>query len=576
MTDTMTRLTLKAADEHAVSVPCRAEAWLAGACLTRAWSINGCVELDLPVSGVVQIRVCSGIAYDAVTMAFDPAVGNTSRNVVLRRRFDAKAGGWYGGDCFRHVWQPACEESRILTDDSRKGLAEGLDFRLLTPPWDAHETWLSAAAISQRCATATSEGLALGWGLETPKGPIIEPDGQSTGNAHTYGHGWAIGLSDLSAGPHFFATGPNFPVIQEIHRQGGIVGCAHPARSQLHHGILTAGCACELPFDFLSGAGYDALDVLGPATDDPATAERVWWALLNLGYRVTATANSGSSASGDVPPGRFRTYVQMTGGFSWRGLIDGIRCGACIASSGPFVLCDIDGAGPGSEFSSDGRVRRLTLQAWSGAGPNEHLVVVQIIRNGEIIQVWNLATQKLRLWQGIFEIQEKHFAWYAVRVISSAMDSDGTSSSQTAREVAIANPIYFLPPDFTRPTPAFARLQVRVTDTADREVPCKVTAWMGEKIVSVQNVPMGYTRMDMPAGARLIFESAGFAPETRSAFSDSPLSDYCRDLSLAHVAQDAAAVWREMQGLLNNIDLPVRLFRTYAFKNAALSADQKT
>jgi len=446
-------------------------------------------------------------------------------------------------------------------------VAEGLDFMLLTPPWDEHDTWLTAAELTQRCQEAAPTGLALGWSLETPKCPIAEPEGEISGNAHTHGHGWAVGLSDLAAGSAFFTTGPNYPIIQEIHRQGGMVGCAHPARVFLRQGRLSAGWATELPFDFLSGAGYDAMDVLGPAADDPATAERVWWELLNMGYRVAATANAGGRAGDDLSPGRFRTYVHVPGEFTWRGLIEGFSRGACVASSGPFVLFDIDGEGPGRECPANGATRRATLRAWSGALPDEHLVAVQVVRNGEMVQAWNLASQNLRAWEGSFEVRENRFAWYAVRVISSTGDPDGTLAQRLARGLAVTSPIYFLPPGFARPAPAIARYHVRVTDTADRDVPCKVIARMNGQQVGSLDLPVGHTIIEFPAGAQLTFGAPGFAPEKRSAFRGSPVGDYCRDLTMAHLSQNASDVWRDMQRLLNRIDLTVRLFRLYDFSN---------
>jgi hypothetical protein len=563
----MTRFMLTVSDETGVAVPCRAEAWRDGACLTRVWSTTGRVEINVAAGDPVQIWVRSGIARDAVLFAFDPSTGPAACDVVLRRRFDAPAWGWYGGECHRHAWRSERETPVTLGENGRMGLAEGLDFMLLAQPWDEQGTWLKPTELSRRCEAAAPAGFALGWSLEAPKCPIAEPEGEETGNAHTHGHGWAVGLSDLTAGPGYFVTGPNHPIIQEIHRQGGVVGCAHPARLRLHKGRLTAGWASELPFDYLAGSGYDAMDVLGPAADNPGTTEHVWWALLNLGYRIAATASTGGGAGSATPPGRFRTYVQMSGGFSWRGLIDGIRRGACVASSGPFVLFDIDGAGPGSEHPADGTTRHVALRAWSGALPGEHLAAVQVVRNGVIVQAWNLASQNLREWRGTFEVNENQFAWYSVRAVSSAVDPGGTPTHRTTREVAVASPIYFLPPGYARPAPALARLRVRVTDTADRDVACKVTARVGGVPVATRNVPAGQTDIELPAGARLTFEAPGFVPETRSVFTDSPLGDYCRDLSLTHLALGTAAAWRDMQNMLDHVDLHVRMFRSYDFSN---------
>jgi hypothetical protein len=88
---------------------------------------------------------------------------------------------------------------------------------------------------------------------------------------------------------------------------------------------------------------------------------------------------------------------------------------------------------------------------------------------------------------------------------------------------------------------------------------------VGGQLVETRDLPVGQTLLELPAGARLTFAAPGFVPEHRSAFTDSLLGDFCANLSLAHLAQGAAAVWRDMQRLLDNMDLSVRLFRAYDF-----------
>ena len=497
-------------------------------------------------------------------MSSEPQKGEFSA-----RPFDARALGWYGGNCHCHLWRHAREAPLKPAEAAARGAAAGLDFLLLTPPWDDSDAWRPAEELDRRCREVQPAGLALGWSIEAPKCPIAEPEARTTGNAWTHGHGWAVGLHDLFDSPHFFTTGPNFPIIQEIHRQGGVVGCAHPARLLLREGAIAAGWATELPFDFLSGSGYDAMDVVGPAGDDPATAERAWYALLNLGYRVAATAGTG----GTDAPGRFRTYVRMTGTFSWQGLLDGIRQGATMASSGPLVVFEVGGGpGPGHEYPADGAVRSITVRAWAGGDSDARLQAVQLVRNGEITRVWDLASQGLRDWQGAVEVAERDFAWYTVRVISDAEESGEASARRSARETAIASPVYFLPPGFARPAPATARFHLRVTDTADRLVACRVVASMQGRQVSALDLPPGPAVVEVPAGARLSFEAPGFAPEKRSAFGDSPVGDYCRNLSMARLAQDAPRVWLELRRLLDRIELPVRMLRLYDFKNESGAA----
>ena len=71
-----------------------------------------------------------------------------------------------------------------------------------------------------------------------------------------------------------------------------------------------------------------------------------------MGYKVAGTANSNGSIIGGHA-GRFRTYTHIDGDFSWAKIAQGIRVGACVASSGPMVLFEVDGQRPGAEFPAE-------------------------------------------------------------------------------------------------------------------------------------------------------------------------------------------------------------------------------
>jgi hypothetical protein len=310
-------------------------------------------------------------------------------------------------------------------------------------------------------------------------------------------------------------------------------------------------------FDFMCGAGYDAMDIIGPAADSPAIAEKLWYALLNQGYRITATAG-GSDTLGD-----FRNFILVADSSDLLGAVVGaIKAGTCVASSGPMALCECESKNAlGQEFAADGSPRRMTISAWAG-NSDTCLHSVQIVRNGEVVHVWYLEKQQLSFWQGTYDFCDTGFAWYVVRAVSFPK---GSSGLQDCPALAVTSPIYFLPPGFERPQPVVAKYRLRVTDTADRNISCKVIARRAGYADIEMELPDGVNMIELPAGAILFITAPGFVTEKRSALCDTPIGAYCRDLGMARLACDAPQVWREMQAQLSNIDITVRLLRTYDY-----------
>jgi hypothetical protein len=132
-----------------------------------------------------------------------------------------------------------------------------------------------------------------------------------------------------------------FRIIQQVRRQGGAMGCAHPFRFWFAQGNFVSNWPSELPFDFVAGAPYDAVDVLNDSPLLFAESLRFWYTLLNLGYKVAGTANTDGHLAAATGLGRYRTYVHTGGSFTWEGLVAALRAGRVVASSGPFVLFEV-------------------------------------------------------------------------------------------------------------------------------------------------------------------------------------------------------------------------------------------
>lgn len=331
-----------------------------------------------------------------------------------------------------------------------------------------------------------------------------------------------------------------------------MVTLAHPARFWFNKGNFVSNWASEIAFDYVAGQGYDGVDILNDGEPLFFLHERVWWNLLNLGYKVAGTANSDGSII-DGQAGRFRTYTRIEGAFSWAKIAQAIRAGACVASSGPMVLFEVDGQFPGTEFSADGQSHRARLTAWSGPKRDETLVSVQVIRNGEIVQAWDLRSKQARQWSGEFELSDTTFAWYAIRV-TSAVPASGQSTKTYG--LAVASPVYFLPKTFRRPQPAVAKVRLKVTGPQGN--PLAATVHVIDAGKEVAQVPVGadgQSTFQTPATAAISIRAPGHAEAKRDLFLDSSLVEICRNFNGFYTP----SVYHQIRRTLGDLKFEVKL-----------------
>lgn len=557
-----THLKLIVHDDRGEPSPFRAEWRGSGGKLRRLWSDTGQAELEAE-PGRVCALVRRGVHCDAVALDLDlPADQVTTRRVVLRRRFDPQALGWYGGENHMHVLHSPEDPPRSIADGARMAAADGLQYVQLCYGWDQSFAWLPADELDRQCHDASRPGTAVGWNIEAPKAYMSEDHGGRLGNLHCFGHGWTIGLRDNSRGRDFFSAGPNFRVIQEVHRQGAIVGCAHPVRFWLMYGNFVSNWAAELPFDFVAGVPYDAVDVLNDSPLLFFQSERLWYTLLNMGYKVAGTGNSDGSLGTTEGVGRYRTYTKVNGDFTWAKLAESMRAGRNVATSGPFALLTVDGCDPGAEFPADGKPRRADLRAWSGPLPGEVLTAVQLVRNGEVVRAWDLRAERAREWAVSFDIAEKEFAWHCVRVLSSCSDPvDAWHYGPHHCELAVVNPFYFLPDGFERPAPAEACVSLKVTDGAGRAVAASVTIHDGAGEMARHELPpSGQAALRLPATASLAISAPGCRTAERNLYMDCPdLFEYCRNLNMVWPSVYSPQTFAELRRRLASLSLSVVL-----------------
>lgn len=568
-TENATRLTLIVRDDTGRPCPFRAD-WFSLAesgplqrRIRRVWNDIGVAVLDVK-AGRISLTVQRGIFHDAVDLEVDVPPEGATRDIVLRRRLDAKKLGWYGGENHMHVLHGKEDSPRAIADGGTMAAADGLDYLQLAWGWDKSFDWLPAEELNRQCREASTSDAVIGWNIESPKCYMSKDDGGTSGNLHCFGHGWTVNLKDNSRGKNFFHTGPNFRIMQHVQRQGGIVGCAHPLRFWFNKGNFVSNWASELPFDFVAGVPYAAVDILNDSPLLFFESERFWYSLLNLGYKVAGTGNSDGALGSTRGLGHYRTYTQIEGAFSWEKLAQGIQAGRCVATSGPFALFEVDGQGPGTEVLADGKIRRATVKALSGPLPGETLVAVQLIRNGEVVRAWDLHDQNVREWETSFEIRDCEYSWYCLRVLSTSRNALSLELwGPHINELAVANPVYFLPTGFERPRPEAARVRLQVIDADSGKVlNVAVEIHDGDGVIAQEEFSGTEHVLTVPATASLRISSTGYETAERNLYMDCPeIFEFCRNMCTLYPSFFSPETFRELRHRIANLNLTVGLKR---------------
>ena len=553
---------LRVKDEAGKPLPFRGELWSGQRRLDSIWSSDGTGEVRAP-EGESMLLVRHGFDYDAVEVPLDLGLEpkEVTKDVTLHRRFDLRALGWFGGENHMHGQHGKKDPPRTFKDGARMAAADGVDYLQIAYAWEPTFSWVPSEELEKWSREASTPQVAVRWNTETPKCYMGEDDGGEKGNLHCYGHGLPIGLKDNSKGMAFFHTGPAFRAIQEIHRQGAVVLCAHPVRFWFNKGNFVSNWASELPFDYVAGCGYDGVDVLHDCPLLFFQSERLWWNLLNMGYKVAGTANSDGSLGDPHGVGRFRTYMKIEGEFSWDKIAEAVRRGACIASSGPMVLFEVDGRPSGAEFPADGKEHKATVRAWSAPLPGETLVSVQLVRNGEVVRAWDLRKEKLREWKTEFAVGgDDAMAWYAVRVLSTCRNRESVAKwGPDVYEVAVANPVYFVPRGFKRPGLTYAHVTITVQDEAGKPVAGRVVVVEpgGEEGEPYDVPPSGILVRGESATASLRITADGFKEERRSLYLDTEIFSYCRNMNLLWPSLYSPETWKELRDMLASLHMTV-------------------
>jgi hypothetical protein len=540
---------------------------------------NGQFEKAVPtVETTIPVR--RGFDYRAQrrTLDLQPAerlqlVFRLSRQANLRRR------GWYCGDNHVHMTHGAAKIAVDFPYVALAARAAGLDYLSIAQNWNLPPAQITPAHLSAICEQLSTPDFIFTWNMEEPKnywrGDV----------SHCLGHCWTLAMRGYTSNgadaiQELFQMSardyesekiptPNFESHALIHALGGIVVYSHPCRWDwgtwggkgiypIETAKFISNLAQELPYDTVVGPTYDAMDILMQSWDREAylEAQRLWFLLLNQGYRIPGTASTDASfdSPGSAKPGIVRVYTHVEGPPTIAAIAHAMKAGRNFVTSGPLLSMEIGGHRVGDVIPlhqpSDFQVQ---LRAWPSGFIGEHLTRVELIRNGKTLKRFAV-TGAAREFRASFSIHEAGTAWYIARCFGS-----------NDLQVAITNPIYFEGDAYRAPQPTLAHVTGTVTDRAtgkplDGEYEVIRMVGLEPDSLSKHEFQRGRFTIEIPGTARLRVQAPGYRPMTESVFiNDASLLRMTLNMREAELTD-----WRtfeEIRSLLQNVSLEFSLVR---------------
>lgn len=499
---------------------------------------DGSFQKTVP-AGMTRVTVTRGFDYRGEQREITLQPGDVQRmEFRLSRQTPLLSLGWVCGDSHVHMTHG---ESHIVVDFPYVALAaraEALDYLSIAQRWNMPDA--TAASVDQVCRRVSTPETLIAWNMEAPKNYY-------RGDAsHCLGHGWFIGARTRTQGgkdpvaelaamnamdlESDKAPTPNFETHALVHDLGGTCSYTHPCRwwwgKWGGQGIyppevnkFVSNLAQELPFDTVVGPTYDSIDIMMQTREKEvnADAQKLWFKLLNRGYRLGATASTDATFDneGSAVPGRVRTYTHVDGKPSLASIAASMRAGRNFVTSGPLMLFTVDGQAPGSILQSDTPVHRTAkVRAWASGKPGEYLTRIEFVVNGGVVRSVEVPG-RATYFETEHAWMDEEGGWAIARCLGSDADN----------QVAVANPVYLERGRQRSPEPALARVKLTVRDSrtsAPLSGRCSVVQMVGRnaQVLQTEIVTDGSLVVAVPGTSRLRIEAPGYAPVMKSIFLD--------------------------------------------------------
>jgi hypothetical protein len=393
--------------------------------------------------GRYRVTATRGFEYERVTQELVvPAEGAATLDVTLPRSVPTPG----AAAAEFHIHSELSPDSAVpLAERVLACAAEGLDFVVATEHDVVGDYGPTAAALGLAPYLATVPGVEI----------------SSTAAGHT--QAWPL-VPDLdragSGAPFWFGLSP--PALVELARAQGA------AIVQLNHPRFDYGSGFELiDFDPVTGRAqadpaalgfppdtdldalpYDAIEVFNGIGDEQLAAQLVdWYALLNQGRRMTATAG-GDSHDLRAYPGNPRNYVFVEDdapeALTAAVVADAVKAMRVLVTSGPFVEVGVLTPGPVARpgdvvrVAEDRVTLRLRVQAPSWMAVDE----VRVVRGGAVVETIDLRGERpdpvLRLARDVELAVGPADTWLVV--IAEGAERDRVAANHPP--FAVTNPIW--------------------------------------------------------------------------------------------------------------------------------------
>jgi TolB protein len=358
-------------------------------------------------AGPVMVEVSRGPEYrvyrSRITISRDSTF---KRRVVLQRMLNLTSTGWYSGDVHVHMNYGGAYRNtpRRLADQAR-----------------AEDLHLVENLIVNKEGRFPDEGYFSG-----------KPDPASTSETvivhdqeyHTsyWGHAGLLGLRDHLILPGYAGYAntaaaslypSNSAVMDLVHQQGGITGYVHPFDSYPNPWDTVKALTNEFPVDVALGK-VDYYEALG-FVDDYLPTARVWYQILNCGFRLSAAAGTDAMAnfaSLRGPVGLNRVFVKSGSPLEHHRWLDSLKAGRSFATNGPLLGFTLNDRELGQELRlPDGGgdvTAKITLNS---IVPIDTL---EVVRNGAVAVTVPLTAQRTNVSLSV-KLAVHESGWYILR-----------------------------------------------------------------------------------------------------------------------------------------------------------------
>ena len=367
---------------------------------------RGASSIAVP-AGKVTLEVSRGPEYRVERRTIDVAADSIVPVIVrLKRLANLPAAGWYSGDLhihmnyggsYRNTANRLAAQARAEDLHVVENLVVNKEGRIPDVAWftgrdDTVSSRSTIVAHDQEYHTSYWGHIGL-LGL--------------TRNILLPGYSGYVNTAAASLYP------TNADIMDLAHEQGAITGYVHPFDSYPDPSDSTRPLTNELPVDVALGK-VDYYEALGFVDDYSATA-KVWYQLLNCGFRLPAGAGTDAMAnfaSLRGPVGMNRVFVKSGAPLDRRRWLKALKAGRSFATNGPLLEFTLQGREPGEELQLP--VGKTQLRA----GVTLHSIVpidtLEIVRNGEVVSRIQLPGSRTSLSTSV-ALPVEGSGWYLLR-----------------------------------------------------------------------------------------------------------------------------------------------------------------